>query len=825
VTRETPFERRDMGRRLDLLLQIGTAIITLAATAFVLFFVLQERQRILASAAVNTQNLASLLDESLTASFDKIDLALRAVQDEVERRPEGRPANAELQKFLDRQRERAPDLRAIRLLAENGDVVLSAPPTSMVANVADRQYFAELRAGARSVVSKPMVGRVVPGLIMVFGRPLARPDGSFAGAVIAPIDLDHIAAMLARLDVGRHGVVVLRADDLQPLARTDTRGPTGLMDPSAVSGELKRLVASGRTTGTYEALAPSDQTRRIVTFRRLDHHPLYIIVGLANDDQLSSWRREAGTDLGLLLSFNVLTWLGAALAGRAVRRQRSAEERLAATLRSIGEGVIAIDVQRRVLFMNGVAERLTGCGSEESRGRPLEEVYHLVERRTRMPLPGAVTRALETMASVETPGRIAVQGRDGALHAVAETGAPIRDRSGAVRGAVLVFRDTTAQERAEEELTRVQKVESLAVLAGGIAHDFNNLLTGITGNLSLAREQASPETEVAAALADAEAAALRARSLTHQLLTFSRGGAPVKSRVDLSTLVEEVARFAAHGAGTALQFDLSPDLPVDVDPGQIGQVVQNLVINGIQAMASSGTLRVETRRVRSAGGLGAGAPATDLALLAVTDSGPGIPSEVLPHIFDPFFTTKVQGKGLGLTICHSIVTRHGGSIDASSPAGQGATFRVTLPVSRPPERADPTGQAVAPRQAAGCRILIMDDEETVRRLAERTLQPLGYEVAGARDGREAVALYGEALQTGRPFAAVVMDLTIPGGMGGLETLDRLRAVDPGVVAIVSSGYSNNPVMAAASSHGFHGILAKPYVADDLRNAVARALRR
>jgi PAS domain S-box-containing protein len=820
MDRREPFPARVSRLRLDLLLQIGAGAGALIAAAFVAFLLSQARQRTLAEAAVTTQNLGHLLDEVLTASFDKVELALTAVRDEVDRQAaEGRPQEAALLSVMARQRERAPDLLAVRLLDTNGNVGLSVPPTDGAHSVADREYFEALRDGAPWVISKPVSGRIVHTPILVFGRRLEAPDGAFRGAVIGVIELDHVARILARLDVGVHGVVVLRADDLRVVARTDTHGPRGVLDTSAVSEELKRLVASGQLTATYEALAPSDRTRRVLTFRRLDHHPFYIIVGLALDDQLAGWRHEALTATVLLVSFLVVLCLGAVLVARALRRQRSAEERLAATIQSIGEGVIAIDVGGRVLFMNGVAERLCGWSAAEARGRLLEEVYHLVERRSRGRVPSAAAQALAADGGVEPTGRLAVITRGGAQRAVVETGAPIRDAAGVTSGAVLVFRDVTDQERAEEELARIQRLESLAVLAGGIAHDFNNLLTGITGNLSLAQEDAAAGSAASEALADAQAAAQRARSLTHQLLTFSHGGAPVKSRIDLSSLVQEVARFAAHGAGTALRFDLVPDLTVEADRGQLGQVVQNLVINGIQAMGSSGTLELATRR-DGAGGTGGGQ-----VELTVTDSGPGIPADVLPRIFDPFFTTKAQGTGLGLAICHSIVTRHGGSIVATSPPGQGATFRVTLPASgaRQGRAGGAEGEPVPPR-AAGQRVLVMDDEEAVRRLAERALRPQGLEVVGARDGAEALALYREALSAGRRFAAVVMDLTVPGGMGGLEAMEHLRALDPGVVAIVSSGYSNDPVMADASHHGFRAVLAKPYAAGELREVLSQALR-
>ena len=458
----------------------------------------------------------------------------------------------------------------------------------------------------------------------------------------------------------------------------------------------------GQSAATFDALSPADAIQRTYSFRRLPHHPFYIVVGLAPVDYLADWRRQAVLAALLLAGFVAFTSLGTWLARLAFRQQQ----------------------------------------------------------------------------------------------------------------------------RAEEERARFHRIESLAVLAGGIAHDFNNLLTSIAGNISLAREEAAPGSPSAEALADAEAASMLARGLTHQLLTFSRGGAPVKERLDFSSLVVEAARFAAHGAGTALTLETSPGLEVEADPGQIAQVVQNLVLNGIQAMGSTGTLIIRTERATLAAGDPRGLRPGPYALLSVVDAGPGIPPDLLPRIFDPFFTTKTSGKGLGLAICHSIVQRHEGHVEVQLPRSGGATFRVLLPaVDASAGSALPAAKVHASLPTTALRILVMDDEAAVRRLIARLLRPLGYEVVEAGDGKEAVARYAEALAAGRPFDALIIDLTIPGAMGGVETLGRLRQLDPGVVAIVSSGYSNDPVMANWAEHGFRAVLAKPYVASELRDTLRRVLQR
>ena len=376
--------------------------------------------------------------------------------------------------------------------------------------------------------------------------------------------------------------------------------------------------------------------------------------------------------------------------------------------------------------------------------------------------------------------------------------------------------------RTEEALARAQRLESLSVLAGGIAHDFNNLLTGIVGNLSLAQEEPGATGEVPALLKEAEDAAWRAQALTRQLLTFSKGGAPVTEVVELLPLVQESATFAVRGRSTACRFSAAPGLwPAAVDPGQVGQVVQNLVINAAEAMPSGGIIEIDLENVQlEATGLGR-LPPGPYVRLRVRDHGSGIPAEVLPAIFDPFVSTKQRGSGLGLAVCHSVVARHGGAIDVRSALGQGTTFEVLLPAAPAAVVAGSVAGVPTPRQRG--RVLVMDDEEMLRRLAQRIIGSLGCEVAVAADGQEAVALWRAARESGRPFDLVVVDLTVPGGIGGTETLQRLRALDPAVRVVVSSGYSEAAELSGHAGHGFTAVLPKPYSLEQVRRVIGGLL--
>ncbi len=386
------------------------------------------------------------------------------------------------------------------------------------------------------------------------------------------------------------------------------------------------------------------------------------------------------------------------------------------------------------------------------------------------------------------------------------------------------------QKRLETELLQAQRVESLTLLAGGIAHDFNNLLTGILVNLSLARMDTDPAGAAGGTLADAELATLRARDLTQQLLIFSKGGAPTRSVVDLAAVVRESANFALHGSPVRAEFDLPADLWLaDADRVQAAQVVQNLAINAVQAMPRGGRLHLALANEELGERAKADLKAGRYLRLTLTDTGSGIPAAQLDKIFDPYFTTKKSGNGLGLATVFTIVRRHGGHVEVESEVGRGTTFRLWLPASDATEATAPslqfasTRSAATPPAAAGARILVMDDDPLIRRSAALALLQAGHEPTITGDGHEALAVFRCAREQNRPFSLLLLDLTIPGGMGGADTLDAIRRLDPTIKAIASSGHVNDPVFLARREHGFDDLLPKPYQAGQLQAVVAAAL--
>jgi two-component system, cell cycle sensor histidine kinase and response regulator CckA len=400
---------------------------------------------------------------------------------------------------------------------------------------------------------------------------------------------------------------------------------------------------------------------------------------------------------------------------------------------------------------------------------------------------------------------------------------PLYSEDGSIPRILAVAENITERKRMEEQIRRANNLESLGVLAGGIAHDFNNVLTGVMGNLALLLrflDKDSSEYEIASA---AQQAATKTKGLTQQLMTFAKGGAPIKEAGSIEVLIRETTDLSLHGANTKAALYFGEDLhSVEIDAGQIGQVIQNLVMNADQAMPNGGILKISAENTEIAVGDALPLASGRYVKVTVKDQGVGIPESVLSQVFDPYFTTKESGHGLGLSITHSIIERHGGHITVSSQQDVGTTFEFYLPASDISVAA--ATDEPETRIAVGTgRVLLMDDEKTIHQVVGRTLEVLGYEVSSAYDGEEALQIYKRALESDEPFDVVIMDLTIPGGMGGEEAVGKLLEIDSKARAIVSSGYANDPVMANFADCGFVGRVAKPVDIEELADTVKRVL--
>lgn len=507
---------------------------------------------------------------------------------------------------------------------------------------------------------------------------------------------------------------------------------------------------------------------------------------------------------------------------RAEEALAAEKERLAVTLWNIGEGVIVADVRGSIVLMNRTAEQLTGWSATEAIGREITEVYRTEDESTRKPCANPVAQILHRGSLRDRVRHRLLISRDRSERPLGETLAPVRDSRGDIIGVVIVFRDLTTERRIEEDLAKNERLESIGVLAGGIAHDFNNILTAIEGNIIVAKAHLKEDHKAFERLVEAEKAAYRARNLTRQLLTFARGGKPVKRVLNPGEIIRESTLFALSGSTIRPELVVPEDLwQIEGDVEQLKQVIHNLVSNADQAMPDGGRLVVSAENVVLGDdelvNLGGGR----YVRLTVSDTGPGIPKEHLTKIFEPYFTTKQSGSGLGLTVAHSIVRDHGGSIEVDTRPGFGTRFMVYLPAtsriaSPPPETRDhPVG--------GDERVLWMDDEEMIREVGSEMLRVLGYQGTFTRDGEETLSVFKQAIADGIPFQAVILDLTTVNGVGGVETLRRLLEIDHRVRAIVCSGYSNDPVLANYREYGFLGVLPKPFSLQDLDTQLRRVL--
>jgi len=483
---------------------------------------------------------------------------------------------------------------------------------------------------------------------------------------------------------------------------------------------------------------------------------------------------------------------------------------------TMADALFVVDMEKHVRLVNRTACDMLGISERDIVGRPISDLIDSKQLSTHLEsfMQSGDTKHTEVTCRNDRFG----------IRTLNISSTAITDRSGRPVSIVCLARDVTEAKEMEEELIRTRKLESLGVLAGGIAHDFNNLLTGILGNISIAKMYAPSSDKVTERLEMAEKASLRAKDLTNQLLTFSKGGDPVKKCVSLRDVLMEAAGFSLRGSNVKPEYRIPHDLwPVEIDEGQISQVINNLVINADQAMPGGGSLVIGCENVMITPGSSVPLKEGNYVKTYIRDQGTGIPGEHLKSIFDPYFTTKQKGSGLGLATAFSIINRHGGHIGVSSEMGKGTVFTFYLRAAEKGSIGEQSPEATTYKGQG--RILFMDDDEIVRDIAGEMLTSIGFEVECAVDSDEAVDLFRSAFESGDPFDVVLMDLTVPGGKGGKDAIQRLLLIDPEVKGIVSSGYSNDPVMSDCTRYGFKGVITKPYKFHELSRVLYEVLGR
>ncbi len=552
-----------------------------------------------------------------------------------------------------------------------------------------------------------------------------------------------------------------------------------------------------------------------------EHRPLWDTGGIIETEYFVNGRVKV-LDLSITPSVRrgqpVLFGIGNDITER--RRFQERQQELTAMIEQSADAMIRTDTDFRITYVNAAAERLFGWSLDELRG-------HTPDMLNAEPKSGDVQVEMYAQVSAGQTyfGEVVNRRKEGSLIYCQVKFSPLLNKDGEIYGYLGCQRDITRQKRAEAELEKAHKLESIGLLAGGIAHDFNNILTILWGNIQMARMNQEPGDPKGNYLAEAEKSCQRARDLVKQLSTFAKGDAPVKETTPLLDLIPEITRFVLRGSNVKPEFSIPEDLPAaDADRSQISQVIENIVINADQAMPDGGRLKIAAETV--AYPANGGDPELMLApgqylRVSITDQGPGIPAEDQLRVFDPYWTTKPKGTGLGLATCYSIMKKHNGHVALVSAPGRGTTFFLYLPVARQQVVRKARSQTVDTGQRG--RILIMDDDAGVREVTGEMLRHLGYTVDDAAGGEEAVTMYRQALASGTSYDAVILDLTVPGGMGGVDTINALRDLDAGVKALVSSGYSEESVIAQYESYGFQGVVPKPVDLKTLSRELKRVL--
>jgi len=736
-------------------------------------------------------------------SLDKVEETRRHVREELHLRTRQLaerirlPLYAEDRGLLEQLAQEAgrdPVIAGVTILAADGRVLARHParPASAEKTIAESVAVASLPAGLSGLPE----GECVPTLSIGAVR-IERGTADLAGAVYRDVALFALLALLSWLAVSWPGFLVLArmTRSFEALVRgvqAMQAGDYSSRIPVVSADEPGRVAQA--INGLAETLERRDRENRALNCELLE----------SIDTEVRARQELAGANHSL--ARENLERL------QAEKAARESEQTLRTLMDIMPVGVLLTRRDGSVEYVNQfLVERF---------GYPREEIPTLtVWFSLVFPDPAYRGRMLEAQRGRLVPGggsadpgpydaRLTCQG--GELRQVL-----ISNRRQGERTIVTVV-DLTERTLMQEQLNKVQKLESLGVLAGGIAHNFNNALTGVLGFISLSRGTLAPPHDAQRYLALAEKASLRAAGMAKQLLTFARGGAPVKRSISLKKLLHEVTSLTLNGSRVRCELELAEPLPpVKADEGQLVQALNNIVINAMQAMPEGGVITIRARAARGEcpdPGHGEG---DGFVSISIADQGRGIAEQDLPRIFDPYFSTK-ESTGLGLASVHSIVYRHGGHLSVASQPGRGSTFTVCLPASaepacQPGERAE----AAQPLAPAGGVVLVMDDDQTVRELAGKLLGFLGYRCEVCADGQTAVARYRARREGTEPFLAVILDLTVPGGMGGVEAAREILSLDPAAKLIVSSGYSYDPVLAEYRSHGFCGAVAKPYRAEEL----------
>ncbi|UYP48095.1 Sensor histidine kinase RcsC [Candidatus Lokiarchaeum ossiferum] len=483
------------------------------------------------------------------------------------------------------------------------------------------------------------------------------------------------------------------------------------------------------------------------------------------------------------------------------------------------EGLIFVDREGKVQFINHIGEKITGWTENLAKGKAIVDVFRIFNEKTNIQYVNLTNDILNTDIPYEITNPIILRSRNHQEKDLICRFSLLQDKNSTITGYLIYFTDITEKKKFEREFQNALRLNSLGKLSSGIAHDFNNVLTTILGNISLAKLDVSEEEEIFSLLTEAELGIEKARIMTQQLLSFSNDGVSAKETIDIAHILQEFVSFTLSGSNVTCEYLIADDLwNIEVDKTQINQVIHNVVINAVQAMPIGGTINIEAHNVQIPSENSFNVPEGNFIRIVIQDHGIGIDPVDLPHLFDPFYQSNLTGKGMGLTVVHDIIVQHGGFISIDSELDVGTTVIFYLPAVES-KVAAPLKEHATSSPHSG-KVLIMDDEDVIRRVLGKMLKQLGYLPTAVANGDDAIQIYQENMAKGTPFSAVILDLTIRGGMGGEETVKRLLQIDPKLKAIASSGYSTDKIMTNFSDFGFSGTLIKPYKVKELEDTLA-----
>jgi PAS domain S-box-containing protein len=812
------------------------------------FLLQQAWQQYEERAEIATQNLSYVLAENISDSIDKIDLTLLMVADEVEKQFAGGGINAHrLNAFIVRHHARLPFMDGLRMVNAQGENAygIAITPGSR-SSIVDRAFFVRLRSdpNAGLFISEPVVGRVSKKWQIVLARRVNQPDGSFGGAVYGTITLAQFLKTFSAIDVGKHGVVVLRDEELALIARyPESQGDSNLVGKKDAPPELQNAVLVRKDAGSYYIAHSFDNVKRTSSYRKVSNRPLYVIVGLAYEDYHGAWWSEFVWVSALATLFILGTLISSWMVYRGWMRRTKAVQALAQKEKALMESeekhrnliehsyyiIYTLSADGVFTFVSPAWTEILGHPVTEVVGKPFQQFVHPDDLAGCMVFLHSVIETGQRQDGIEYRMRHI----DGSWRWHTSSAVPLRDEAGRVIGFEGTARDITERKQAEEErakleaqLLQAQKMEAVGQLAGGVAHDFNNILAAISGFGFLLNLQLKGNDKGTQYVSQILQAAERAATLTQSLLAFSRKQHINPQPIDLNATIRMTEIILARTIGEDIRLSLQlteENTSVLADSNQIAQILINLATNARDSMPKGGALTIGTARsfideaFMKMHGYGSSG---DYVVMIVTDSGMGMDEATRKRVFEPFFTTKEVGKGtgLGLSMVYGIVKQHNGFIDVYSEIGTGTAFKVYLPALEMRAEVQELNGNFEPESATET-ILVVEDDSVVRRALTEMLQSVGHTIIEACDGDEAVTKF---LEHKDEIHLVLMDVIMPRKSGG-DAYQELKAIQPAVKIILMSGYAGDYLTGKLSMEDDVHFIEKPVSPKELFEKIRSVL--